>query len=92
MLFRSSVQYDADPVRLAQVAGMLRSAVDACQEAVFERAHLVANGAAGFEFELVFVVAGSDYALYLQAQQQILLSIAEKFAESGLRYAPLPPR
>jgi small-conductance mechanosensitive channel len=89
---RFSVQYDSDPGQLAQVAGMLQAAVDACQQAGFERAHLVANGPAGFEYELVFVVAGSDYALYLQAQQQILLSIADAFAKSGIRYAPLPPR
>ena len=89
---RFSVQYDSDPVRLAQVAGMLQAAVEACEEAAFERAHLVANGAAGFEYELVFVVAGSDYTLYLQAQQQILLSIAKAFDESGIRYAPVPPR
>jgi small-conductance mechanosensitive channel len=89
---RFSLSYATAPDALAQVPDMLRRAVDACADAGFERAHIVANGALGFEFELAFVVVGADYATYLNAQQQVLLAVAASLAEAGISLASTAPR
>jgi len=84
---RFSLNYDTSPAMLAQAPDLIRAAVGGCDVAAFERAHLVANGALGFELELAFVVVGSDYPNYLNAQQEILLAIAKAFSEAGIVYA-----
>ncbi len=89
---RFSLSYTTPPTALAQVPDMLRRAVDACEDAGFERAHVVANGAVGFELELAFVVVGSDYATYLNAQQEVLLAVAAALAEAGIALASTAPR
>jgi small-conductance mechanosensitive channel len=89
---RFSLSYTTAPQALAAVSDRLRQAVEACEDACFERAHIVANGALGFELELVFVVDGSDYTTYLNAQQRVLIAVATSLAEAGVTFASTSPR
>jgi small-conductance mechanosensitive channel len=89
---RFSVLYSTAPELLETAPSMLRNAVATCGDAIFERAHLVANGVNGFELELAFVVVGADYNKYLDIQQKVLVAVATAFAQSGIVYASTVPR
>jgi len=41
---------------------------------------------------LVFVVDGSDYTTYLNAQQRVLIAVATSLAEAGVTFASTSPR
>ena len=89
---RFSLHYSTPPDRLAQAPVWVQMAVEQTEGADFERAHIVAAGANGFELELTFVVAGSDYPKYLAAQQAVLIAIATAFTDAGILFASVVPR
>jgi small-conductance mechanosensitive channel len=90
-VIRFSLHYSTPPDRLARVPDRVQQAVEGCHDVTFERAHLVAAGVNGFEIEFAFVVPSADYALYLSAQQQVLIAIAAALATDGVVFASVVP-
>ncbi|HKR66489.1 MAG TPA: mechanosensitive ion channel family protein [Thermoanaerobaculia bacterium] len=70
---------------LARIPMLLRTAIEKQPDAQFSRAHLVKISDAGFEFEAVFGVAGTDYARFLDVQQSVLLDVARALGEAEVR-------
>ena len=52
----------------------------------FERCHLVSYGESALNFELVFWVTDTNYMVYVDAQEQLLLEIMTKFQEENVKF------
>ncbi len=53
----------------------------------FDRCHFCNYGASSLEFELVFFVNDSDYAVFMNYQEKVLLDIFEKFNQEKISFA-----
>jgi small-conductance mechanosensitive channel len=73
----------------ARIAPLVRAAVEGLTEPAvrFDRAHLVRPVEAGLEFEVVYHVPTPDYALYLDAQQRLILTLLEQLRAMGVSFA-----
>lgn len=73
----------------ARVPAIVRETVERVAEPAvrFERAHLVRPVEAGLEYEVVYHVPNPDYALYLDAQQRIVLELLEQFRGMGVAFS-----
>jgi small-conductance mechanosensitive channel len=45
------------------------------------------HGAYSLKFEIVYYVLNSDYAVYMDVQQQINLALYERFPQEGIEFA-----
>ena len=86
-VFRLVVSPATPAAKLAEVPGLVCEAVERAPMARFERAHLMALGLNGPDFEVSFVVDGADYAAFLDAQQVIHLAIAAALERQGIELA-----
>lgn len=89
--FQLSLATPAENARA--VPGIVRQLVEAQPKLRFDRAHLKRIAESGLEYEVVYVVEESDYRVYMDAQQEICLSLIERLQGQGLEFAvPLPGR
>lgn len=72
---------------LEQIPKWVRSAAEKYNQMRFERCHFVQYNNSNPEFEMVFWILKSDYFLYVDLQQKLLLDIHQKFAEEKVRLA-----
>lgn len=73
------------PAALAgQVPAMIRTIVEAQPDIRCDRVHLKAVTPEAIEYELVFFVLTSNYLVYMDTQQTILLATMERFADMGI--------
>lgn len=85
--FDLGVVYDTPAETLRAIPGIVRRAVEACDNTRFDRSHLKAFGASSIDFETVYYMVVPDYAAYMDTQQSINLAIYERFAEEGVEFA-----
>ncbi len=84
---KTSVVYQTTPETLKRIPGMLRAAVEGAEKASFDRSNLYSLGASSMDFETIYYVDSPDYAVYMNAQEQILRAIVESFAREGIKFA-----
>jgi len=87
IVFGIGVTYEIDKRRLKAIPGILREAVEAQPQAKFDRAHFKSYGASSIDFEIVYIVQTSDYAVYMDIQQAINMALFERFADEGIDFA-----
>lgn len=81
------VTYQTSAEKLREIPSMVQQAVDVLEQATFDRAHLKALGGSSIDFELVYHVEDSDYTLFMDTQQSIILSLIERFADEKIEFA-----
>ncbi len=86
-LLRLGVTYDTPPDLVAEIPGLLRTAVEAQPDARFERAHFVGFAESSLNFELAYTVRSADYITYMNTQQAVNLHILRLFNERGVNFA-----
>ena len=79
-----SLPGDTAPSILKKVPGHGRSAVGKAKDARLERSHMSGVRDGALEFELVFYVRGTDYGLYMDAQETVLLDLLESLRLEGV--------
>lgn len=73
------------PASLAgQVPAVIRTLVEAQPDIRCDRVHLKSVTPEAIEYELVFFVLTSNYLVYMDTQQTILLTMMDKFAAMGI--------
>ncbi len=87
VVFSVGVTYQTSLEALREIPGILRAAVEAEPDTRFDRAHFKEYGAYALVFEIVYYVTQADYAMYMDRQQAINLTIFETFAEKGIEFA-----
>jgi small-conductance mechanosensitive channel len=81
------VTYDTPVERLEKAPGLLREAVEGTEKARFDRAHFRRFADYSLELELVYWVLTSDYAEYMDIQQDINFGIMRRFEAAELKFA-----
>lgn len=81
------VTYQTTADQLRMVPGILERAVEAVEGVRFDRAHFKSFGDYDLKFECVYWVESSDYAVFMDAQQTINLTIFEAFEDAEIEFA-----
>lgn len=87
ILFSIGVVYQTPAEQLEQVPGIIKDIIVKQESARFDRAHFKAFGAYSLDFEIVYFVESSDYALYMSIQQAVNYEIFRQFTAAGIEFA-----
>lgn len=85
--FTLGVVYQTTHEQLKAIPGFIKDAVDEVEGVRFDRSHFSGYGNFSLDFETVYYVEEQDYAVYMDKQQEIYLSIFKKFEDEGLVFA-----
>jgi small-conductance mechanosensitive channel len=85
--FNFGLVYETDPAKLHRARELVKAAVEAQKETVFDRCHLATLAASSLDFEVVYWMETSDYNAYINAHHQILVKMLEAFTKEGLEFA-----
>lgn len=81
------VIYSTPAPVLEQIPGWVKEIIGRYDKLRFDRCHFANYGASSLDFEFVFFVLDSDYNVFMDFQQKVLLDIFRKFAENGVEFA-----
>lgn len=87
VVFKIGVVYETPPEKLERIPVIITEIIRAQRRTRFDRAHFAEYGDFSLVFEVVYYVIGSDYSLYMDAQQAINLGIYRRFQEEGIGFA-----
>lgn len=85
--FTLGVTYETGLSQLEKIPHLIQSIVEAVDDVTFDRAHFSSYGDFSLNYEVVYIVNSSDYALYMDAQQQINFELKRQFEELGIEFA-----
>lgn len=87
IVFNFGITYETPPELVAQVPERIREIFSSIDRAELERAHFASFGDFALMFEVVYNVLASDYATYMDVQQQVNLRLMECFKKAGINFA-----
>ena len=87
VVFTLGVTYGTPRERLAEIPGVIRAIVEACEPVRFDRAHFHGFGDFSLNFEVVYWMLDPDYNLYMDVRQQINLDLVREFESRGIEFA-----
>lgn len=85
--FSFGVTYETPMTKMKKVESIVKKAVKELDNAKFERVHFNDFGDSALGFEVVYFMKTKEYGEYMDAHQQVLLTIKEKFEEEGIEMA-----
>jgi len=86
-VFQFGVNYDTPTDVLAVIPGEVRKIVEAQANTRFDRCHFLTYGDTALQFELVYFMTKSDFALYADTQQAINLALLDRLRELKVQLA-----
>lgn len=87
IVFRVGIVYETPGDKLEAISGMLREIVEGIEQTRFDRAHFAEFGDFALQFEVVYYVLSSDFAIYRDIQQRINLAIFRRFERESIGFA-----
>ncbi len=83
-----AVRYDTAQKKLASIPSLVETIVTKIDGVRFSRCHLIKLGDSGLEYECVYQVESSDYMVFSNLREQILLALHQEFTKQkiGLTY------
>ncbi|OGS52791.1 MAG: hypothetical protein A3J79_03940 [Elusimicrobia bacterium RIFOXYB2_FULL_62_6] len=87
IVFKTGVVYGTRAELLRKIPEIIKKAVQAGPKAEFDRCNLYNCGDSSLDFETVYYLNEPDYAAYMAAHEQVLLSVIEGFAAAGAELA-----
>ena len=87
VLFGIGVVYQTPREKLTRIPDLIRSAIESQEQVRFDRAHFKEYGPYSLNFEAVYYVLDPTYAVYMDIQQAINLSIHEQFEAEEIVFA-----
>jgi len=87
VIFKTGVVYQTSPEKLRKIPALIKAAVLGRTGTEFERANLSNMDDSSMSFETVYYIAGGDYKVYMDTQEQILLCMLESFAKEEIALA-----
>ena len=82
-----SVPFDTPLGKVQEVPGWIQEFVKSIPILIFERAHLSDIGSSSINFETIFWVNDPDYLKFMDAQQEFLVKLIQRFKEAGIPFA-----
>ncbi len=87
IVFTLGVTYQTPRAKLQAIPQMIRDAIEAQENARFDRSHFARYGDFSLNFETVYYVTVPEYNVYMDVQQAINLGIHEQFEQAGIEFA-----
>jgi small-conductance mechanosensitive channel len=87
ILFTIGVTYQTPREQLERIPSLIGEAVEAQENARFDRSHFKSYGNFSIDFETVYYVRMPEYNVYMDVQQDINLVIHEAFEKEGIEFA-----
>ena len=81
------VTYDTALEQVEAIPGMIEGAIAEQSTTRFDRAHFRGFGESALEFEAVYYMLTSEYAVYMDTQQAVNLELLRRFREAGVEFA-----
>lgn len=81
------VTYDTPADKLERIPDMVKTIVEAQDQARFDRAHFRNFGTSALEFEVVYWVLSADYTVFMDVQQAVNFAVFRGFEEEGIEFA-----
>ncbi|HMP93013.1 MAG TPA: mechanosensitive ion channel, partial [Phnomibacter sp.] len=73
--------------KLRQIPSIIKDAIENPPGTTFDRAHFSAFADFSLNFEVVYFIDDADIKVYMDAHQQINLSIYQAFEQQGIEFA-----
>jgi small-conductance mechanosensitive channel len=86
-LFAFGVTYQTTEAQLREIPNMVREAVTENLLARFDRAHFKSYGDSSLDFEAVYYLTVPEYAIFMDTQQAINLTLFARFAKEKIEFA-----
>ena len=87
VVFQLGVIYQTPADKLKIIPEVVKQIIAAIPDTEFDRGHFKAFGDFSLNFEFVYYVLSSDYAVYMDIQQSINMEIFNKFEKEGIEFA-----
>jgi len=87
VVFHLGVTYETGQGQMQAIPGLIEAVISDTPNVTFDRAHFVSFGDFSLNYEVVFYVETKDYAVYVDAQQQINLAIKAAFEKRYIEFA-----
>lgn len=87
IVFNIGVVYQTPLKKLEQVPKIIKDIIVEQESARFDRAHFQRFGDYSLNFEIVYYVESSEYALYMNIQQAVNYEIFRRFNDAGIEFA-----
>lgn len=87
IVFTIGVTFDTPPEKLRRINDVIRDIFSRIPVARLDRVHFARIGESSLDFEIVYYVSDSAYAVAMDAQQEINLSLIERFAREHIAFA-----
>jgi small-conductance mechanosensitive channel len=81
------VTYETAPHKLKHIPEILREVIEAQEQVRFDRAHFKQFNDSSLDFEAVYYVLDSAYAVFMDIQQAINFELFRRFAADGIEFA-----
>lgn len=87
IVFKIEVVRNTPADVLKEIPALVKKIIQESDDVEFDRGHFMNLGKTAFELEFVYYVLTSDYTIYMNVQQKILLSIVEAFEKKNIQFA-----
>ncbi len=87
VVFNFGVKYETSTEKMKKITEIVKDIVAKIELARLERVHFFKFGDFSLIFEVVYYVATGDYAKYMDIQQEINLTLKEKFEKEEIVFA-----
>lgn len=85
--FSVGVTYETPRGKLERIPAIIREAVEAEEQARFDRAHLASFGDSALVFEVVYWMTVPEYDVFMDTLQRINFRLLERFEVEGIEFA-----
>ena len=87
IVFNFGVKYETPLKKLEKINGFVKDILSKIELAELDRVHFKKFGDFSLDFEVVYYVNISDYARYMDIQQEINLALIRQFEKEGIEFA-----
>jgi small-conductance mechanosensitive channel len=87
VVFGIGVTYQTTAEQMKKIPVIIKSIIDATENATFDRSHFSAFGDFKLSFETVYYIESPEYNLFMDAQQKIYLEIMQVFENEKIEFA-----
>lgn len=87
IVLKIGVVYSTKAEQIKQIPIWIQEIINKYEKLKFDRCHFMEYGDSSLNFETVFFVLDSEYNIYMDLQQMVLLDIYNKFSENHIDFA-----
>lgn len=85
--FAIGVTYETPSKKLEKIPGIIQKVIEAQKKTRFDRTHFKNFGDFSLNYEIIYFLDTTDYAEYMDTQQEINLGIKRAFEKEGIEFA-----